>query len=143
VIDPLISKRQQLLLATQLCRMVLKVCIIAYWFLTTRLFNTSDTWHTPFLLSLPLPASQPVPSYFCFPSLAISISRSKKSSKRYRKCTSAVCQNMFCCYTRRPLFFMYHFMFSQWRACMLLDVLCTPFSSVLRCPAMLTYIEGQ
>lgn len=26
VIDPLISKRQQLLLATQLCRMVLKVC---------------------------------------------------------------------------------------------------------------------
>jgi hypothetical protein len=27
VIDPLISKRQQLLLATQLCRMVLKVCI--------------------------------------------------------------------------------------------------------------------
>jgi hypothetical protein len=29
VIDPLISKRQQLLLATQLCRMVLKVCIIS------------------------------------------------------------------------------------------------------------------
>jgi hypothetical protein len=28
VIDPLISKRQQLLLATQLCRMVLKVCIV-------------------------------------------------------------------------------------------------------------------
>jgi chaperonin GroEL (HSP60 family) len=27
VIDPLISKRSQLLLATQLCRMVLKVCI--------------------------------------------------------------------------------------------------------------------
>ena len=26
VIDPLIGKRQQLLLATQLCRMVLKVC---------------------------------------------------------------------------------------------------------------------
>jgi T-complex protein 1 subunit epsilon len=26
VIDPLISKRQQLMLATQLCRMVLKVC---------------------------------------------------------------------------------------------------------------------
>lgn len=30
VIDPLISKRQQLLLATQLCRMVLKVCIICF-----------------------------------------------------------------------------------------------------------------
>jgi T-complex protein 1 subunit epsilon len=29
VIDPLISKRQQLLLATQLCRMVLKVCLTA------------------------------------------------------------------------------------------------------------------
>ena len=28
VIDPLISKRQQLLLATQLCRMVLKVCTV-------------------------------------------------------------------------------------------------------------------
>ena len=27
VIDPLIGKRQQLLLATQLCRMVLKVCL--------------------------------------------------------------------------------------------------------------------
>lgn len=26
-IDPLIGKRQQLLLATQLCRMVLKVCL--------------------------------------------------------------------------------------------------------------------
>lgn len=26
VIDPLIGKRQQLMLATQLCRMVLKVC---------------------------------------------------------------------------------------------------------------------
>jgi len=36
VIDPLISKRQQLLLATQLCRMVLKVRIS---FLLT--FNTS------------------------------------------------------------------------------------------------------
>jgi T-complex protein 1 subunit epsilon len=33
VIDPLISKRQQLLLATQLCRMVLKVCkVICYTF---------------------------------------------------------------------------------------------------------------
>jgi len=28
VIDPLIGKRQQLLLATQLCRMVLKVCVL-------------------------------------------------------------------------------------------------------------------
>lgn len=28
-IDPLIGKRQQLLLATQLCRMVLKVCSIS------------------------------------------------------------------------------------------------------------------
>lgn len=28
VIDPLIGKRQQLLLATQLCRMVLKVCLV-------------------------------------------------------------------------------------------------------------------
>lgn len=27
IIDPLIGKRQQLLLATQLCRMVLKVCV--------------------------------------------------------------------------------------------------------------------
>lgn len=33
VIDPLIGKRQQLLLATQLCRMVLKVCIF-FFFLT-------------------------------------------------------------------------------------------------------------
>jgi len=32
VIDPLISKRQQLLLATQLCRMVLKVCNVLYFF---------------------------------------------------------------------------------------------------------------
>lgn len=31
VIDPLIGKRQQLLLATQLCRMVLKVCINIYF----------------------------------------------------------------------------------------------------------------
>jgi hypothetical protein len=31
VIDPLISKRQQLLLATQLCRMVLKVRISNFW----------------------------------------------------------------------------------------------------------------
>jgi T-complex protein 1 subunit epsilon len=30
VIDPLIGKRQQLLLATQLCRMVLKVCFAFY-----------------------------------------------------------------------------------------------------------------
>lgn len=30
VIDPLISKRQQLLLATQLCRMVLKVRIVTF-----------------------------------------------------------------------------------------------------------------
>jgi hypothetical protein len=30
VIDPLISKRQQLLLATQLCRMVLKVCCLLH-----------------------------------------------------------------------------------------------------------------
>jgi len=29
-IDPLIGKRQQLLLATQLCRMVLKVCFNLY-----------------------------------------------------------------------------------------------------------------
>lgn len=29
VIDPLIGKRQQLMLATQLCRMVLKVCYAA------------------------------------------------------------------------------------------------------------------
>lgn len=32
VIDPLIGKRQQLLLATQLCRMVLKVCIFFLFF---------------------------------------------------------------------------------------------------------------
>lgn len=34
VIDPLISKRQQLLLATQLCRMVLKVCTSQHCFFT-------------------------------------------------------------------------------------------------------------
>jgi hypothetical protein len=32
VIDPLISKRQQLLLATQLCRMVLKVCFVPVFY---------------------------------------------------------------------------------------------------------------
>jgi hypothetical protein len=44
VIDPLISKRQQLLLATQLCRMVLKVCF------TSVLYCVSLSAH---FLSLP------------------------------------------------------------------------------------------
>jgi hypothetical protein len=47
VIDPLISKRQQLLLATQLCRMVLKVCTPQHDYVTR--FNTSS--HTVALLS--------------------------------------------------------------------------------------------
>jgi hypothetical protein len=47
VIDPLISKRQQLLLATQLCRMVLKVCT----HFSLSLQKTS-------VLSLSLPAKQ-------------------------------------------------------------------------------------
>jgi hypothetical protein len=46
VIDPLISKRQQLLLATQLCRMVLKVsatsCFISRNFILQKL-----SIHTP------------------------------------------------------------------------------------------------
>lgn len=46
VIDPLISKRQQLLLATQLCRMVLKVC-------KSRLLHVSIHYvHHPFVLVL-------------------------------------------------------------------------------------------
>jgi hypothetical protein len=36
VIDPLISKRQQLLLATQLCRMVLKVSNVPVLYLSTK-----------------------------------------------------------------------------------------------------------
>ena len=47
VIDPLISKRQQLLLATQLCRMVLKVRIVTFLF--------GDIRHTP-LGVIPFPA---------------------------------------------------------------------------------------
>ena len=51
VIDPLISKRQQLLLATQLCRMVLKVRIVTFppCFVTyRRLLHCTPPGVTPF-----------------------------------------------------------------------------------------------
>jgi hypothetical protein len=51
VIDPLISKRQQLLLATQLCRMVLKVRIVTFLpcFVTYRhLLHRTPLGVTPF-----------------------------------------------------------------------------------------------
>lgn len=48
MIDPLISKRQQLLLATQLCRMVLKVrdpsCFFPMFHFTSYLFCYEETW---------------------------------------------------------------------------------------------------
>lgn len=51
VIDPLIGKRQQLLLATQLCRMVLKVCVFFSSLLP--LVCPSLTLSSPFFLSQP------------------------------------------------------------------------------------------
>lgn len=59
VIDPLISKRQQLLLATQLCRMVLKVR-----FQYLRRFVTMVSKHTALsvLIATPCPLSLPIPS---------------------------------------------------------------------------------
>jgi T-complex protein 1 subunit epsilon len=42
VIDPLIGKRQQLLLATQLCRMVLKVCSIFPYLHPNKLANQTS-----------------------------------------------------------------------------------------------------
>lgn len=43
-IDPLIGKRQQLLLATQLCRMVLKVCCQPFllWLIHTDTFQINN-----------------------------------------------------------------------------------------------------
>jgi len=63
VIDPLISKRQQLLLATQLCRMVLKVRIVTF----PPLFRNELSFvapHTPWCDS-PFPLSLPLPSRLC------------------------------------------------------------------------------
>jgi hypothetical protein len=63
VIDPLISKRQQLLLATQLCRMVLKVCTSISF--VTR-FNTPSH-----LIALPVVHSTGCPCFIpCSSSLA-------------------------------------------------------------------------
>lgn len=53
VIDPLISKRQQLLLATQLCRMVLKVRLLSYHCLVLfRFVSLRFPYHNP-----PFPAA--------------------------------------------------------------------------------------
>ena len=63
MIDPLISKRQQLLLATQLCRMVLKVRIVIF----PPLFRNELSFvapHTPWCDS-PFPLSLPLPSRLC------------------------------------------------------------------------------
>jgi hypothetical protein len=53
VIDPLISKRQQLLLATQLCRMVLKVCFQTVHYIAAVLYSIYAL-HENSLLPLPL-----------------------------------------------------------------------------------------
>ena len=73
VIDPLISKRQQLLLATQLCRMVLKVRVVTF----PPLFRNELSFVAPHTLGVtPFPAipSASLPSvqprFAHFPSLA-------------------------------------------------------------------------
>lgn len=69
MIDPLISKRQQLLLATQLCRMVLKVRYSSFWFHFIS-FHTDPCFfsHFPFRhrftlsshLAIPMPCLAPL-----------------------------------------------------------------------------------
>jgi hypothetical protein len=62
-IDPLIGKRQQLLLATQLCRMVLKVCLLhrSHWFhLTKNSFrSTTSLSLVTTMLNFRLPTHSP------------------------------------------------------------------------------------
>lgn len=58
VIDPLISKRQQLLLATQLCRMVLKVCTIYLSLYYSAYFSIRDRL-LYMMLCLPRLSGQP------------------------------------------------------------------------------------
>lgn len=61
VIDPLISKRQQLMLATQLCRMVLKV---RYLFASSLLITLH--MYPSFLISTPISSlsSHPMPNHY-------------------------------------------------------------------------------
>jgi len=81
VIDPLISKRQQLLLATQLCRMVLKVRFPYLPFRCVR-YRTA---HRPVGVGChPLPTlpSDPIPSRSVYPGLRFpALPASPKSSR--------------------------------------------------------------
>lgn len=59
VIDPLISKRQQLLLATQLCRMVLKVRLFSFLYCIVRLIQQHMYQPIPFPSVLPSSREMP------------------------------------------------------------------------------------
>ena len=97
VIDPLISKRQQLLLATQLCRMVLKVCIVIFCFVTYR--RVSHRISLVSLLSTPsLPDSLPsVQPRLSPPSLAYPLGLISMSGKRGSETTDAQRLHACCC----------------------------------------------
>lgn len=60
IIDPLISKRQQLLLATQLCRMVLKVCIKSLYCIGTSRMLRRRPLAVLFVRVTALPLLQPL-----------------------------------------------------------------------------------
>ena len=89
MIDPLISKRQQLLLATQLCRMVLKVCNIFVLYCTLPTFGHFVTIPCP-------PFVQRGSRFFLHPLHSIRAAEAGEPGKRHDKRANAACKIASC-----------------------------------------------